>query len=441
MLIFMDRERFSSLEKEYIKKIVKANLGNTRYGHLWDYYLGNHKILRYSKKNKSVPNNQIVNNIAKYITDTINGYFLGTPVIYNSLNEPFLAEIQKIYDYNDEQDHNMELAKGMSIFGSTFEMIYLDENADVRFTVINPSDVILIKSTDLKDVLGAIRFIRSRDKNDREYLKIEYWNEKSVSYYLYKNDNLEFVDEREHYFGDVPFVEYINNEERTGDYEGVITQIDAYNRVQSNTANMFQYNDEALLIVKKLGDVSDKDIAQMKEDGAVIFPEDGDMSWLLKTVDDTAIENYKKRIREDIHILSNVPNMADESFAGNLSGVAISYKLWAFEQAVAIKERKFKKALQRRIEIITNILNIKGGNFNYMEIDPVFRRNKPQNILETAQIISMLQGTFSQETLLSMMPGVTDARKEIEKLEKEKEKARSDFGITNFVESIEHKHE
>ena len=41
-----------------------------------------------------------------------------------------------------------------------------------------------------------------------------------------------------HYWQDVPFVEYINNEERLGDFEGVITEIDAYNKVQSNTATV-----------------------------------------------------------------------------------------------------------------------------------------------------------------------------------------------------------
>ena len=42
-------------------------------------------------------------------------------------------------------------------------------------------------------------------------------------------------------------MEYINNEERRGDFEGVITEIDAYNKAQSNTANYFQYNDDAIL--------------------------------------------------------------------------------------------------------------------------------------------------------------------------------------------------
>ena len=77
------------------------------------------------------------------------------------------------------------------------------------------------------------------------------------------------------------------------------------------------------------------------------------MDWLLKTIDDTALENYKNRLREDIHTGANVPHMCDESFGGNLSGVAISYKLWGLEQICSIKERKFKKGLQRRIELIT----------------------------------------------------------------------------------------
>ena len=65
--------------------------------------------------------------------------------------------------------------------------------------------------------------------------------------------------------------------------------------------------------------------------------------------------------------MSHVPHLCDESFGGNLSGVAIAYKLWGLEQLCAMKERKFKKGLQRRIELITNILNIKGGHYDYKD--------------------------------------------------------------------------
>lgn len=207
---------------------------------------------------------------------------------------------------------------------------------------------------------------------------------------------------------------------------------------QSNTANYFQYNDDAILKVLKLGDVSSQDIADMKEKGAIILEDGGDVDWLLKTIDDTALENYKNRLREDIHTGANVPHMCDESFGGNLSGVAISYKLWGLEQICSIKERKFKKGLQRRIELITNILNIMGHNYDYRDIVPKFRRNRPQNDMETAQIVTMLANDLSRETRLQLMPGVENVQDELRKLEEEKNKEQEDFGVyKNFTKAFQ----
>lgn len=438
MVIFMEKERFLRLGEKDLKKIIKENTEDSKYATLRDYYIGKHKILNYNKKNGSVPNNKLVNNIAKYITDVCSGYFIGNPIVYSSLEDEIMQELQQVFDYNDEQDENVELVKAMSIYGTVFEMIYLDEEAKIRFTLVSPSSIIMIKSSDLKEILGVIRLIKTKDYENKAYLKVEFWTATEVVKFTLKDDKLSLVNSEVHYFGDVPFVEFINNEERMGDFEGVVSLIDAYNKVQSNTANMFQYNDEALLKVWKMGGVDSKEIKQMKEDGAIILEDGGDIDWLLKVIDDSALENYKKRVRDDIHIFSNVPNMTDESFGGNLSGVAVSYKLWGLEQATAIKERKFKKSLQRRIEIITNILNIKGGNYNYMDIEISFRRNMPQNILEIAQIITMLSGELSKETKLKMLPNIEDVQLEIEKLEEEKENTRNDFGITkSFVDGLE----
>ncbi len=148
---------------------------------------------------------------------------------------------------------------------------------------------------------------------------------------------------------------------------------------------------------------------------------------------DTALENYKKRLREDMHIFSAVPNLTDANFGGNLSGVAVSYKLWGLEQICAIKERKFKRGLQRRIELITHILNIKGGQFDYRDIDIQFRRNKPQNVLEIAQIITMLSGELSRETRLQMLPTIDNVQDELQKLEEEKQQEVNSFGQYNAL--------
>ena len=72
---------------------------------------------------------------------------------------------------------------------------------------------------------------------------------------------------------------------------------------------------------------------------------------MLKEINDTALENYKNRLVSDMHLFSSVPNMTDNAFASNLSGVAISYKMWSMDQVVAIKERKFKKIATKKDRI------------------------------------------------------------------------------------------
>lgn len=428
-VIYMERSSFLTLTEKDIRDIVDANLTPARYVRLENYYQGKHKILNERKKDSTAPNNQIVNNMARYITDTAVGYFLGQPVVYSSPNEAFMAALQDVFDYNDEQDLNTEMAKLCSIDGHAIEMLYIDTDGTIRQTKLRPGDVVLIYSSDAQTLLGALRTILSSDKDGNQIKKVEWWDEQQCwSFRSFNGGALELVDIQEHYWHDVPFIEYVNNEERLGDFEGVISIIDAYNRVQSNTANFFQYNDEALLKITKMGDVTSQDVHDMKEKGAIILEDGGDIGWLIKDVNDTALENFKKRLREDMHLFSSVPNLTDESFGGSLSGVAISYKMWGLEQVCAIKERKFKKGLQRRIELITTILNIKGGNYDYRDIDIQFRRNKPQNLLEIAEIMSTLAPQVSHETLLQMLPTVDNVKDELERIAKEEEAAASTFG-------------
>ena len=432
MIVYMDRASIESLTVKDIREIVVKQSYQMKYQKLERYYVGDHDILHSERTDKTGGDNRIVNNMARYITDTATGYFLGQPVVYSSENEEYLQTIQDIFDYNDEQDHNTELGKQCSIKGDCFEMVYLDEDGRIRLGLVFPENLILFYETESEftSPLAAIRMVRGMDKHGNILLRVEFWTWTRVIYLQSFNGGvLEVTGWKEHYWNDVPFCEYVNNRERIGDFEGVLSEIDAYNRVQSNTANYFQYNDDAILKVTRLGDVDSKDIAQMKRERAVILEDGGDVGWILKTVDDTALENYKNRLREDIHLGANVPNMTDEAFGGNLSGVAVSYKLWGLEQICAIKERKFKRALQRRIELITHVLNLLGHNYDYRDLDMQFRRNKPQNILEQSQIIGNLSSMLPKETLLQLLPFVDNPKEELEKLEEEKQEGVESFGM------------
>ena len=123
--------------------------------------------------------------------------------------------------------------------------------------------------------------------------------------------------------------------------------------------------------------------------------------------------------------------MSDESFTGNTSGVAIKYKLIGLEQIRSRKEREFKKGLQRRIELISNIRQLKSQTpIDFRDIEITFTANIPANTQEQAQIVKLLDGLVSQKRLLSLLPFVTDPAEEMEELQKENadEKQSEEYG-------------
>ena len=124
--------------------------------------------------------------------------------------------------------------------------------------------------------------------------------------------------------------------------------------------------------------------------------------------------------------------MSDQEFSSNASGVAIKYKTMALENLAAIKERKFKKGLQRRIELIFNVLGLKDTMYDWRAIEINFKRNLPTNETEIAQTVNSLRGLVSEETLVAQVPFVSDVAGEVERLQKEKEQNMSlynfDFG-------------
>ena len=227
-------------------------------------------------------------------------------------------------------------------------------------------------------------------------------------------------------------IEYVNNKEEQGDFEQVITLIDAYNKAQSNTLNdMDQFTDAYLILVNMAGTDSGR-IEDLKRDRVMLLDEDGDAKWLIKEINDAWVENYKDRVRRDIHKFSYTPDMQDESFGNNLSGVSIRYKILAMEQIRSNKERKFKKGLQRRIELICNSLSLEKNIDLFTNINIKFANTLPQNIYELSQTIKNLSPYLSSETLLNQLPFVENAKEELEKKKAEDEEITSSYDFTNI---------
>lgn len=429
----MYRTNKEELSIEDIQKFIKKHKAESiRYIKLQKYYEGKHDILDHTSRDGQ-PNNKIVNPYPKYITDMLVGYFVGQPISYTSKGEDGLLEdLQAIFDYSDEQEENLELAKICSIKGKAYELLYRDEDARIRFSEFGPDQMFVIYDMTISpSIKFAIRYYDVGEGNDK-ITYAEVYDKEVCTLYKGKDSDLSLEQITPHTFKDVPVVEYVNNKEEQGDFEQVITLIDAYNKAQSNTLNdMDQFTDAYLILVNMAGTDSER-IDELKRDRVMLLDDDGDAKWLIKEINDAWVENYKDRVRRDIHKFSYTPDMQDESFGNNLSGVSIRYKILAMEQIRSNKERKFKKGLQRRIELICNSLSLEKNIDLFTNINIKFANTLPQNIYELSQTIKNLSPYLSSETLLNQLPFVENAKEELEKKKAEEEEMTSSYDFTNI---------
>lgn len=412
------------LTDKVIKRIIETHRSSVlpRLQNLENYYNANNAIKNRVMSDPSKPNNKIANAYASYITDTLVGYFIGEPVTYTSNDDVLIQDLNMILEYNDEADENAELAKNASIYGVAYEMLYLsEEDKMIRFKALNPKEVIpIFDKTVEQNLLAVMRYYEDYDYvEDNTYTIVEVIDSKTVR--RYKLDTgLSLLEEYPHYFSMVPVAIFKNNEDETGDFEHVISLIDAYDKMESDSLNDFEYFVDAYLAL--YGFTADaEDIAQMKENRVLLMDEGTSAEWLIKQTSDAYVENMKNRLDKDIHKFAKCPNMSDEEFASNASGIAIKFKLLGTENLVSIKERKFKRGLQQRLELMSMINSVLREGFDWRAIDIVFTRNIPSNDTDIANMVNTLKDIVSEQTLLAQIPFVDDVQTELERVKTERE--------------------
>lgn len=429
-------------EKALVSCLKEHTESIDRFTTLKDLYDGKHAILERSKVQTDLANNKLMINHAEYITDFATAYFMGNPIKYTFPEEETRTDddslLQAFRKANITQV-DTELARDLSIFGIGIEYVYQDKEGNTKSTNLDPRTAFLIVDDTVEEnsLLGVHR-IKKRDINNKEIGEvIKAITDNTVYTYGFKNDTLNLINEEINIFNQVPVIEYWNKVNQKGDFESVVSLINAYNLLQSDRVNdKEQYVDSLLVLYGTLaGDNSEeklKTARELKRLGLLELSEGDKVEYLSKTFHEADVELLKKSIIEDIHKISKVPNLTDENFAGNSSGVAMKYKLLGLEQLAQTKEEYYRIGLKERIKLYSNILNIKMIRTDIDNIEMTFIRSLPVNELEIAQLITYLNNVVSQKTLLSLLPFVEDVDNEIERVEEQKQNnlkiAQQSFG-------------
>ncbi|WP_368200643.1 phage portal protein [Agathobacter rectalis] len=415
---------------EYIAK--NDVLVATRYKKLQDAYEGRYEIFDLPKKEKWKPDVRVAVNFAKYITDTMNGFFIGIPIKISSADKKVNDYINYLDQYNDQDDNNAELAKIMKQYGRGYEMYYVDEIGNIGITYLDPMESFMIYDESI--LMRPRYFVRTyKDTNNIRHGSIS--NDESIRYFDI-DGGLKFRDEEKtHGFDGVPATEYVENAERQGIYETVLSMINAYNKAISEKANDVDYFADAYL--KILGaKLNDDEIKFIRDNRIMNFEgEDGDKiiaEFMAKPSADATQENLLDRLERLIFQVSMVANINDENF-GAASGIALKYKLQSMSNLAKTEERKFTSGMNRRYKLIFSNPVSGMKKDDWIKIGYQFTRNFPANLLEESQIAGNLAGITSEETQLKVLSVVDDVKAEMDKIKKENELDTGGFEVKRNV--------
>lgn len=387
----------------------------------WEnYYKGKHAILNKSYKDASKECNHIVTNYCKIITDTYSGYIVGKPVSYSSNDD--IADVQEVINYNDSAAEDMNWLTNALIYGVAYELQWLDKYSKTRYSQVNPLNAFAIYDDTLdSNLMYFVRWYKADCFDDSDVYTFDVYSANSIKTYRATGvtGNLEFIKEQVHYFKDVPVSVFNLNDIDENIFNCIITLNDAYNELQSSEIDDFNAWVDAYLLLSGV-DAEPEDIAKMKENRSLVLPEGATAAWLTKNANDTQIVNMLDNIKKNIFKVTACPDMADETFLAQ-SGTALAYKLVGFENVASGIVAEFTKAIQRRIELICNVLNLKASDAVWRDVNISFVRNLPVNTTEIIQLVNSLKGIVSDKTLLSQIPFIDDVEAELEAVQKEKQ--------------------
>lgn len=416
--------------------IQKHRAGVPELVKLKQYYTGRHKILEDTDRD-----NKLVCNHAKDISDTASSYFIGNPVAYKSDDD--IQVLTDAFDLAGADEADGDNGLDLSIYGRAYEYIYTKQDeTDLLIKNLPPENTFMVydDSVEQNELFAVYYYAKVDDTGKVNPVYVATVLTRNYKYVL----NIQSIEGPQalletpeaHFKGEVPVIEYLNNKLAIGDFELQIPLIDAYNALMSDRiTDKEQFIDAILAIYGTLlsdddaqtpgdGKGAEEAMKSLRKERLLEMPDTSKAEYLTRTYDESGVEILKKAIEQDIHKFSHIPCMTDESFGGNVSGVAMEFKLLGMENVTKIKTRYYRKGLRKRLRIFANYLNTRSGiSLDWSKITPTFTRALPKNLLEISQIVANLWGKVSRKTLLSQIPFVDDPEEELKVVEAEEKEA------------------
>lgn len=365
--------------------------------------------------------------------------------------DEFKIMVDYINDYNDLGDFFLEITRDYFSTGACRWLNYENEDNEQVFARIPSWQCELIYDYSIPmQVIGAVRLFSTLDNNGN-YVDNAIITTKDVRKYFRngtetKEEFIEDIDKREDVLWDLVPIYGVENS--TGAlFEGVQTLIDKLEQCISNTSSIMNYNDLGCKLKVTgympaeprfiLDDKGKKVINQerVKEDKALLDAtvfytpdQSGDIAWIEKSIDTSAVDTLKTTLLEYILMNTFIPNITDEAFTNADSNKALMKKFFGLETSLQETIKSMQKELLRMWEnIIGRINKKKNKKFDFRDLSIEIQTNIPTDDNEIVDTWLKLTDLLSDETIISHLPFDLDVESELKKKKEEAEENMQEF--------------
>lgn len=374
---------------------------------LYDYYRGEQSVDK-GETVRGRPDNRLRAPFPRYITEVHTGYFLGLPptVAYGGAAGARYAALSRELDLPHLY---FDLGRDLSICGAGFALVWA-ERGGVKVCRCDPCDCFAIRSGDAgAPLLAAVRLFASGRGGTRGVL---YTAERLVPF-VWDGTGVTLGAAEENLLHTIPLLPFSNNCQGVGDFAMVTGLVDSYNVLLSGALDDMQSVANAFLALYGMQGTTQRDIEQANRSRILSLSEGGRAEFVVKNLNHEALGQLEVNLRRSILQLSMTPDLCDEHFAGNSSGVALQYKLWGIEQVRAAKERTFTDGLRALLAVLTEGERLLGRSVDLTGGEVTFYKNLPQDNAALAETLLSLSPLLSQQTILENLPWVADAQEEL----------------------------
>lgn len=379
---------------------------------LYDYYKGQQGVNK-GRIAAGRPNNQLVSNYAKYISDVQTGYFLGQSPTFTFAGKRVQERMTRAFHRAGLPSLLFAAARDMSICGEGYLLTYLEQDGP-HTARLDPCGTFAIVSGIHNALVAVVRL----QPVARGGAVGELYVPGGACDWEYDGRRATCGPMQQLPLPTLPVARFCNNQECMGDFEPVCSLLDAYNVLLSGAMDDMQSVANAFLALYGMQGTTKEDIDRANQSRVLSLSENGKAEFVVKNLSPDAISLMKDTLVRDMLSITMTPDLNDQAFSGNSSGVALEYKLWGIEQCRGAKEQGFHPGLMALLEQYDAALALLGhGTAGQVHVH--YHKNLPRDLTRLCENLESLSGLLSRRTRLELLPFIRSADEELRRLKEE----------------------